>query len=78
MDKAGVHLDNDLLVHMVLYHLPLEYLTTQQVIIATAEESDTALTLTGVLSQIHKLIRDHASVQISATTLNTKTQSNSN
>lgn len=40
MSNSGVHLDDDLLAHMALHHLPEEHSTTRQVIIATAELSD--------------------------------------
>lgn len=58
--------------HMALHHLPAEHLTPRQVIIATAESSETALTLTGVLSQMHELIRDNETVKNSATASNTR------
>lgn len=35
MTNAGVKLDDDLLAHMALHHLPAEHQTTKQVIIAT-------------------------------------------
>lgn len=72
MDNSGVHLNDDVLAHMALHHLPVEHLTTRQVIIATAESSNTALTLIGVLSQINELIRDNASSTVSATALSTR------
>lgn len=50
MSNSGVKLDDNLLAHMALHHLPSEYQTTRQVIITTAESLDTALTLNGVLS----------------------------
>lgn len=53
MANSGVHLDYDLLAHMALQHLPSDHSTTWQVIVATAESSNVALTLTGVLSQIN-------------------------
>lgn len=72
MSNSGVHLDDDLLAHMALHHLPPEHLTTRQVLIATAESSDTALTLNGVLGQLHKLIRDSASSKTTVTALSTR------
>lgn len=79
MSNLGVHLDDDLLAHMALHHLPTKHLTTRQVMIATAESSDTALTLTGVLSQIQELIRDTNSTTNTATALNVRAkQSNIN
>lgn len=72
MANAGVHLDDDLLAHMALHHIPAEHTTTRQVIIATSESSDTALTLTGVLGQIHELIRDNNSTQVVASALSTR------
>lgn len=58
MMNTGLKLDYDLLAHMTLHHLPGEYQTTRQVIIAPAQSSDVALTLNGVLSQTTELIRD--------------------
>lgn len=72
MTNAGVKLDDDLLAHMVLHHLPPEYQTTRQVLIATAESSNVALTVNGVLSQISELIRDRESNKPSASALNTR------
>lgn len=74
MANSGVHLDDDLLAHMALHHLPAEHSTTRQVIVATAESSDSALTLSGVLSQMHELIRDHNSSKTSATALISSTK----
>lgn len=72
MSNAGVKLDDDLLAHMVLHQLPSEHQTTRQVIIATAESSDIALTVNGVLSQITELIRDGHSNKTTSTALNTR------
>lgn len=71
MANAGVKLDGDLLSHIVLHHLPLEHQTTKQVMIATAESSNIALTLNGVLSQINELIRDGENQKSTVTALNT-------
>lgn len=78
MTNSGVHLDDDLLAHMALHHLPVDHSTTRQVIIATAEASDTALTLTGVLSQMHELIRDSDSSKTTASALTTRPKNLSN
>lgn len=43
MANAGVKLDDDLLAHIALHHLPLEHQMTRQVMIATAESSNVAL-----------------------------------
>lgn len=72
MANSGVHLNNDLLAHMALHHLPSADLTTFQVIISTAKSSDTALTLTSVLSQMHESIRDSNNSKSSATALITR------
>lgn len=69
MSNSGIHLDDDLLAHMALHHLPPDHSTTQQVIIATAESFNTSLTLTGVLSQMHELIRDLDSTKTTASAL---------
>lgn len=74
MSNAGVKLDDDLLAHMALHHLPVHHQTTRQVIIATAESSNTALTVNGVLSQINELIRDGESSKTNATALNTRSR----
>lgn len=74
MNNAGVLLNDDLLAHMALHHLPTEYQTTRQVMITTAESSDTALTVNGVLSQINELIKDGESSRTSATALNVKSK----
>ena len=74
MTNSGVKLDDDLLAHMALHHLPSNHLTTKQVIIATAESSDIALTLNGVLSQTTELIRDGENNKSSVTALNTRTR----
>lgn len=74
MSNAGVKLDDELLAHMALHHLPANHQTTRQVIIATHESSNTALTVNGVLSQINELIRDGENSKINATALNTKTR----
>lgn len=77
MTNAGVKLDDDLLAHMALHHLPAEHQTTKQVIIATAESSNIALTVNGVLSQINELIRDGDSKSTAtATAFNTRSRSN--
>lgn len=76
MSNAGVHLDDDLLAHMALHHLPSDHQTTRQVMIATAESSNTALTVNGVLSQINELIRDGEMSKSSATALNVRSKSN--
>lgn len=78
MTNSGVHLDDDLLAHMALHHLPVDHSTTRKVIIATAEASDTALTLTGVLSQMHELIRDSDSSKTTASALTTRPKNLSN
>lgn len=70
MANAGVKLDDDLLAHIALHHLPVEHQTTRQVMIATAESSNTALTLNGVLSQINKLVRDGDNQKTTAAALN--------
>lgn len=73
MENSGVKLDDDLLAHMALHHLPAEHLTTKQVIIGTSESSNIALTVNGVLSQINELIRDGDSKPASnPTALNTR------
>lgn len=74
MTNAGVTLDDNLLAHMALHHLPSKYHTTKQVIIATAESSDVALTVNGVLSQITELIRDGENNRFTATALNTRSK----
>lgn len=74
MSNAGVKLDDDLLAHMALHHLPAEHSTTRQVIIATSESSNTALTINGVLNQITELVKDGDSVKTSATALSTRTK----
>lgn len=74
MSNSGVKLDDDLLAHMALHHLPPAYQTTLQVIIATAKSSDTALTVNGVSSQITELIRDGDCSKTSATALNLRTR----
>lgn len=77
MNNAGVKLDDDLLAHMALHHLPAEHHTTRQVIIATSESSNVALTLKGVLSQINELIEDGDTKTTSTSTaLNTKSRQN--
>lgn len=63
MSKAGVKLENKLLAHMALHHLPKSHSTTKQVIIATSEESNTALSMTSVLNQISELVRDRDSIK---------------
>lgn len=63
ISNAGVKLDDDLLAHMVLHHLPESQYTTKKVIIATSEVSNTALTVSGVPNQIKKLFRDGDSNQ---------------
>lgn len=70
MANAGVKLDDNLLAHISLHHLPLEHTTIRQVMIATAESSNVALTLNGVLSQINELVRDSDSLKTTATALN--------
>lgn len=72
MANAGVKLDDDLLAHIALHHLPLKHTTTRQVMIATAESSNVALTLNGVLSQINELVRDSDSLKTTATALNVR------
>lgn len=72
MTNSGIHIDNDLLAHMALHHLPVKHHTTKQVIIATYKSSNSALTLTGVLSQMHELIRDNFSSSSTITALNAR------
>lgn len=74
MSNAGIHLDDNLLAHMALHHLPSDHHTTRQVIIATAESSNTALTVNSVLSQINELIRDGEMNKSSATALNVRSK----
>lgn len=76
MANAGVKLDNNLLEHIALHHLPLGHQTTRQVMIATAESSNVALSLNGVLSQINELIRDSENHKITATVLNVRPRHN--
>lgn len=78
MSNAGVKLDDDLLAHMALHHLPEAHSTTKQVIIATSESSNTALTVSGVLGQINELVRDNDSSTPNPTALNTRSSSKSN
>lgn len=75
MSNAGVKLDDDLLAHMALHHLPPNHQTTKQVMIATAESSNVVLTVNGVLSQINELVRDSENSKLTATALNTRTRS---
>lgn len=75
MSNTGVKLDDDLSAHMALHHLPSHHQTTRQVIIATAESSNVALTVNGVLSQINELIRDGESTKTTASALNTQWRS---
>lgn len=72
MSNAGVKLDDELLAHMALHHLPESHGTTKQVIIATLEASNTALTVSGVLSQINELIKDNDSSSSNPTALSTR------
>ncbi|KAG0139218.1 hypothetical protein CROQUDRAFT_101928 [Cronartium quercuum f. sp. fusiforme G11] len=58
MGAAGVSLDDHLLAHTALYHLPEEHKTTRTVMITSAKASDMVLTLSSVLSQINELVRD--------------------
>lgn len=58
MIDSGIKLNDELLAHMALHHLPSEYDTTKHVIMATAESSNVALPLNTVLSQINELIKD--------------------
>ena len=69
MTDSGVNLDDDLLAHMALHHLPAEHKTTRQVVIATSESSNIALSLSGVLSQMNELICDGTTVNHSANAL---------
>lgn len=78
MSNAGVKLDNNLLAHMALHHLPREHRTTRQVIIATAEPSDIALTLDRVLSQINELVLGVENYKSTATALNTRAKTTGN
>lgn len=78
MTNSGIHLDDDLPAHMAPHHFPEEHSTTRQVIIAIAEASDTALTLTGLLIQMHELIRDYDSSKTSTSALITRTKNPSN
>ena len=75
MSNAGVKLDDDLLAHMALHHLPDSHSTTKQVIIATSEASNIALTVTGVLSQINELVKDNDTPTSTPTALNTRANS---
>lgn len=78
MSNAGVKLDDDLLAHMALHHLPESQSTTKQVIIATSEASNTALTVSGVLNQINELVRDgDSSLNNTSTALNTRVKGKS-
>ena len=77
MSNAGVKLDDDLLAHMALHHLPDSHSTTKQVIIATSEASNIALTVTGVLSQINELVKDNDTPTPIPTALNTRANSKS-
>lgn len=72
MANAGVKLDDDLLAHIALHHLPLEHQTTRQVMIGTAESSNTALSLNGVLSQINELVRDGDNQKTTTSALNVR------
>lgn len=78
MTKAGVKLDDDLLAHMALHQLPSNHQTTRQVIIATGESSNTALTVNGVLSQINELIRDSENSKTSINALNVRSRTQGN
>lgn len=78
MLNSGVHLDDNLLAHMALHHLPAEHNTTRQVIVATAKSSNSALTLIGVLSQMNELIRDSASTNVTANGLTSCAKNSSN
>lgn len=73
MSNAGVKLDDDLLAHMALLHLPEEHRTTRTVMVATAESSDIALTLSSVLSQINELVRDNSSTSTKSSAITAKT-----
>lgn len=74
MTNTGIHLDDDLLAHMALHHLPSEYETTRQVMIASSESSNLALTMNGVLSQINELIKDKSANKPNHSALHTKHQ----
>lgn len=78
MSNAGVKLDDNLLAHMALHHLPTDHKTTRQVIIATAESSNIALTLDGVLSQINELVLDVEVSKNTAAALNTRSKPTGN
>lgn len=77
MTNAGVKLDDDLLAHMTLHHLPDNHSTTKQVIIATSEASNSALSVAIVLNQINELVRDDDVVQSNATAYNTRSKNKS-
>lgn len=78
MANSGVKIDENLLAHMALNHLPSEHVTTQQVIISTAESSNTDLTASGVLSQPNKLIKDRKLSRTNPNTLKTWSQASWN
>lgn len=56
MTEIGFKLNNDILAHIPLHHLPDEFKPSKNAIINTSEASDTALTLSGALSQLHQLV----------------------
>ena len=79
MSNAGVKLDDDLLAYMALHHLPENHSTTKQVIIATSEASNSALTVNGVLNQISDIVRDSDSNKTTAgASLNTRVKIKTN
>lgn len=67
----GVTLDDDLLAHYLLHLLPEAHKTTKTVIVTTAESSDTALTMAGVLSHVDELVKDNNSTPSTTSALAT-------
>lgn len=61
MTEMGVKLNDDMFAHIALHHLPEEHKPSRKAIIHTSGASDTALTLSGVLSQLHQLVLDSVS-----------------
>lgn len=57
---------------MALHHLPESHSATKQVIIATSEASNSALSVSSVLNQINELVRDEDSSQHNVSALNTR------
>lgn len=70
--EIGVKLDDNMLAHIALHHLPDEYKPSRNAIIHTSEASNTALTLSGVLSQLHHLVLDSSSSESTTSALAAK------